>query len=254
MAKKKQTKTEKHKESLLRQVRRMEAKGYWFDGDIRKEIKALSPQKARFFTTDTLYKKSKAAYADTGEIISGEERRKIERQERARKAAQTKYEKHLKEWKDQIEQAIKEAEEPKKDFEFITEEVPDITDDIFKNFKEFLDFLEGPPEDNINTKAGKNAPKPADVYVYDKSVKKFLQHIFEQEKKKDPEALAKRLLDNYSEIDELMGVVEYAGYKDAIRLAANAIARILRGTSNLSNDDRDAAENAANATEGWDDE
>lgn len=254
--KKKITKTERHKQSLLRQVRRMEANAYWFEGDIRKQIKELSPQKARFFTTDTLYQMAKTADI-TGKTMTGTERRAIERKERAKKAAETKREKKRKtqEWIDAVNKAAQEAEEKagKPDTKFPDGEVPDITDDILNNFSEFIDFLEGPPSDEIVTKSGKNVPKPPDLAAYEESAKKFLRRIFEEEKRKDPAALANRLLDNYSEIDELMGVVECSGYKEAVRRATDAIARIIRGVDHLSDEDRDVAEAAANM-EGWDEE
>lgn len=230
MAKKKLTITQRRKETLLRQVRRMEQKGYDFATDIRQEIKNLSPQKARFFNTETLYKKAEWLDRETGELIPALQKRAEQRKETARKAAETRHR--------------KKQRQP---------EPYDVTEDVLENFEKLVRFFDSPKSAQIKTLAGKMVPKPFKVALYENAVINYIQDVFNQERAKDPTALANRLYKASSQIDELVGVIDYSGYMEYIRLAANELIAIIRGTATLSMEDRERSEEIAN-DEAWEDE
>lgn len=253
MAKKKHvTKTAKRIESLLRQVRRMKSRNYWWEGDIRQEIKNLSPQKARFFTTETLYKKAMGVDVETGEVLTGTEARKRERQRTAQKAAETR-----KRNKDQrtrykpIHIPPEEPEEPEQQKPVEPEEPYDITQDVVENFRELLDFFARPLPEDGKTKDGKTVPKFDTLDRYGVTIKTYIRQIFDEVRAQDEGALAKRIYDNSDIIDELIGVIEYSMYKESLRIAGNQLIKIIRGTATLSDQDRRASENMAN--EEWTD-
>ena len=234
MARKRPTKTAKKIESLLRQVRRMESRLYRFDNDIRQEIKNLSPQKARFFNTETLYKKATWLDDETGKILSGLEGRKVERQRAAQKAAETRKRKR--------EEPITKPEEPEQQ----TQEEPfDITEDILDNFEQLVSFFNRPVPKKGLTRDEKEVPKKADLIQYAKSEKDFLKAIFEIEKGKDAGGLARRIYESSQEIDVLIGGIEYSMYKEDIQTAGNKLIKIIRGTTHLSREDREASESIA---------
>lgn len=251
MAKKKHvTKTAKRIESLLRQVRRMESRNYWWDEDIRQEIKNLSPQKARFFTTETLYKKAKGVDVETGEILTGTEARKRERQRTAQKAAETRKRKKQEEAFKNLPD-ITEPEEPEQEKPKEPEEAYDITEDVLSNFQVLLDFFARPLPEDGKTKDGKTVPKFDTLGRYGANVKTYIKRIFDEEREKDPGALAKRIYDNADLIDELIGVIEYSMYNESLRIAGNQLIKIIRGAATLSDQDRRESENIAN--EEWTD-
>lgn len=244
MAKKKPTKTAKRKQNLLRQVRRMENSGkYWFEFDIKSEIKNLSPQKAVWYTTDKLFEKAKGVDVETGEVLSGTEVRKLERSRKAKKAAQTRRRKKESEISIPV---LPEIEEPEQEPE---EEPYDITQEVIGNFRELLDFFARPLPDQGTALDGKTVPKYDTLGRYGVSVKTYIERIFEEERRKDEGALANRLYDNSDKIDELIGVIEYAMYKENVRIAGNQLIKIIRGTATLSDKDRKESENIAN--EDW---
>ena len=249
MARKRPTKTSKRIESLLRQVRRMESRHYWWTSDIRQEIKNLSPQKARFFNTETLYKKAMGLDVETGEVLTGTEARKRERQRTAQKAAETRKRKKEEEQRREIEQPeITEPEEPEQQK---PEEPYDITEDVIYNFGELLDFFARPLPEDGRTQDGKTVPKFDTLDRYGVTVKTYIKRIFDEERTKDEGALAKRIYENSDAIDELIGVIEYSMYKESLRIAGNQLIKIIRGTATLSDQDRKESENIAN--EDWND-
>lgn len=251
MAKKKHvTKTAKRIESLLRQVRRMESRNYWWEGDIRQEIKNLSPQKARFFTTETLYKKAMGVDVETGEVLTGTEARKRERQRTAQKAAETRKRKKQEEAFKNLPE-ITEPEEPEQQKPAEPEEPYDITQDVVENFRELLDFFARPLPEDGKTKDGKTVPKFDTLDRYGVTIKTYIRQIFDEARAQDEGALAKRIYDNSDIIDELIGVIEYSMYKESLRIAGNQLIKIIRGTATLSDQDRRASENMAN--EEWTD-
>lgn len=234
---KKMTITQRRKESLLRQVRRMEQKGYVFAADIRQEIKNLSPQKARFYNTETLYKKADWLDRETGEVKPALKHRAEQRKETARKAAETRRRK-----KQRSPQPLPEDEEPY-----------DVTEDVLEHFEQLVRFFDSPIPPVIITQSGKTVPKPPKIASYEYSVKNYIREVFNQERAKDPVALAYRLYQASAEIDELIGVLDYSGYMEAIRTAGNRMIAIIRGTSTLSMEDRKRSEEIAN-DEAWEDE
>lgn len=238
MAKKKKlSKTDIRKRNLLQQVRRMEKNRYRFTTDIREEIKHLSPQKARYFTPQKLYEKA-VFYTTEGDVIPGVERRKQERSEAAKKAAETRKRKQIE--KELLEEFEGTGEEPQ-------EEKKDITEEILRRMYKLIDFLDSEPADTIITKRGKEVEKPPEIYVYGKSVKNNLRSIFNYEASRNKVALAMRLYENADIIDQLIGTIEYSGYLEDIRVASNELIAILRGTSNLSKEDRAVSEQIANS-------
>ena len=221
----------------MRQVRRMVQKGYDFATDIRQEIKNLSPQKARFFNTETLYKKAEWIDREIGELIPALQHRAEQRKETARKAAETKRRK-----KQRPPEPQPEEEQPY-----------DVTEDVLDHFEQLVRFFDSPISPEIKTQAGKTVPKPPKIGSYEHSVKGFIRDVFYQERAKDPVALADRLYKASAEIDELVGVLGYSGYMEYIRTAGNQLIAIIRGTATLSMEDRKRSEEIAN-DEAWEDE
>ena len=238
MAKKKLSITERRKETLLRQVRRMEKGGLVFNFDVRQEIHGLSPQKARFYTADTLYKKAVWVNTETGELIPAQQIREERRKESARKAAETR--------------RRKREEKKRREQEQSRGEMPDISEDILSRMDALIRFFDRSVPDSGTTLAGKKAPKPDATGNYAASVKNYIREIFYEERSKNPVELAARLYDHAEEIDDLIGVIEYSMYMEAVRVSGNALIAIIRGTEHLSMEDRQRSEELANTV--WDDE
>lgn len=105
MAKKKKvsktvTAYNKVRQLLKRRIKRLESRGYILPDNIipdkPKRITQASVRRLEKITLDTLYKKAYAVQLESGEILSGQERRKQERSEASKKAAKTRAEKKYK--------------------------------------------------------------------------------------------------------------------------------------------------------------
>lgn len=90
----------KVRQRLKEQIKRLESRGYILPENIipekPKRITQASVRRLEKITLDTLYKKAEAVHLETGEIVSGQERRKQERSEAAKKAAKTRAQKKYK--------------------------------------------------------------------------------------------------------------------------------------------------------------
>lgn len=79
---------------IQRQINRMEKRGYMVDSSaLPKKPKRITPasvSRLEKITTPKLYQRSRAVIEETGEIITGEEARRIERSNAAKKAAQAR--------------------------------------------------------------------------------------------------------------------------------------------------------------------
>ena len=105
MAKKKKvsktvTAYNKARQLLKRRIKRLESRGYMFPDNIipdkPKRITQASVRRLERITLDTLYEKAEAVQIESGEIVTGQERRKQERSEASKKAAKTRAEKKYK--------------------------------------------------------------------------------------------------------------------------------------------------------------
>lgn len=85
----------KERRRIQKQIRHMENRAYDVPSllpDIPKRITKASVNKLKKITTEYLYSKSRYIDTETGEILTGEQGRKQERKEAAKRAAQTRKE------------------------------------------------------------------------------------------------------------------------------------------------------------------
>lgn len=87
------------KQKELKRVRRLisraEKRGYRWDSSFKAGLKDLSWQKLRSYTPEKLYKQAMAVSKESGKVISGSERRREERSEAAKRAAETRKKKSV---------------------------------------------------------------------------------------------------------------------------------------------------------------
>lgn len=106
----------KERKRIQRQISRMTKRGYEVPTNILpkipKKITSASVRRLQKITTQQLYKKSQYVDYSTGEILSAEEGRKIERQQAQQKARETRARKKIeRSVQQQIQEAQREATE-----------------------------------------------------------------------------------------------------------------------------------------------
>lgn len=87
--KKKQTAKQKELARLKRQIRATEKRGYRYSQEFKESLQNLSWQKLRRITTQELYKKA-TALSESGDIVSGIQKRKEEDSISGKKSAETR--------------------------------------------------------------------------------------------------------------------------------------------------------------------
>lgn len=91
MAKRKPTKTQQLRKLVQQQVRRMESRGYRIDDAVKEKIKSGKYQTLQSLRKNRYEKLYSSASAEIdSKIVSGQQKRKYERSETARKAARTR--------------------------------------------------------------------------------------------------------------------------------------------------------------------
>ena len=91
MAKRKPTKTQQLRKLVQQQVRRMESRGYRIDDAVKEKIKSGKYQTLQSLRKNRYEKLYSSASAEIdSKIVSGQQKRKYERSQTARKAAQTR--------------------------------------------------------------------------------------------------------------------------------------------------------------------
>lgn len=113
MAKRKMTATQKLRKLVKQQVRRMENRGYRIAPEIKEKVKSGSYQTLKSLQRNKYSKVYEASTSEVeGKIVGGQEKRKYERRESARKSAETRrYWKYVEEHPDRVrEEALKEQQ------------------------------------------------------------------------------------------------------------------------------------------------
>ncbi len=91
MAKRKQTPKKRQQLSRIRRlISRAEKRGFRFSKELKEGLAGMSTQKLKGLTPEKLYKQATAISEVTGKRVSGTERRKEQRREAAKKAAETR--------------------------------------------------------------------------------------------------------------------------------------------------------------------
>lgn len=91
MAKRKMTATQKLRRLVQQQVRRMEKRGYRVEPEVKEKIKTGKYQTLKSIQKSKYQKLYRSSSSEVdGKIVSGEQKRIIERSESARKAAETR--------------------------------------------------------------------------------------------------------------------------------------------------------------------
>lgn len=203
--------TQRRRENLLRQVTRMEKRGYDFPDNIRDKIKAMSPQKLTHYKSEDLYKEAKSYDYDTGEIISGTQRRNQERSEAARKGARTR----------------KQREEAT---QFDRNEV------ALYNLDRIVERLRLPPKNESVGSRGQSVYRRDSVQDFEKETKDYLLEIIERQiEEEGRQAFAERIQSRMSEIIEPLEILEYGYYEGTMLQARQALVNIF--TDRLLNTD-----------------
>lgn len=91
MAKRKMTATQKLRRLVQQQVRRMEKRGYRVEPEVKEKIKSGKYQTLKSYQKDKYQKLYQSSSSEVdGKIVSGKQKRIIERAESARKGAETR--------------------------------------------------------------------------------------------------------------------------------------------------------------------
>lgn len=225
---------DRQRNRLKRRVKSFQERGYIFSKDPippkPKKVTKASVRRLEKITPDILYKKAEFVVYETGEIISGVEGRKLERQEAQRKAQQTKKRKaDLKKFRQELENLKDEKgsflrEEPK-----LQSQYPSDVDVILNNFREMIESW---------TPRSHWTPTFTDIKEKDKNIlKNILDGVIREEGELN---VAIRLQENASEIQSLFDEILYgSGSKEyhfqsgrkQVQFDLQRIATLLRGRS-----------------------
>ena len=216
--------TPAHKKQLKRVrdfIRRAEKRGYRFSDSLKESLRTLSTQKLKSFTPEKLYKQA-TALSDSGEIISGTERRKEERSASAQKGAITKREK-------------KERE---------NNEYPPGGKIIYGNVvEEFIERLQTPtPEYSVSIR-GRTYRRSKALVSTSEYEKSFLLNLtFKVAREIGVEELGWRLEERATDVAGLTEYILYGSEIAIIQSASTELAEIITGRSVTLRERMDLAE------------
>lgn len=203
MAKKKKSISQKRRENLLRQVKRMERRGYKFDANIRETIKGFSPQKLVHFKSEDLYKMAWAYDYDAGDKISGLRKREQERSEAARKGARTRRKRRDEDKKDKIEIAL-------------------------QNLQELIARLEIPPHSETISSKGRPTYRRESIQEVEQEAKDYLLDLIERQiAEEGRENFALRIAESLDEMADQISILEYGYYEGDLIHARQKLANII---------------------------
>lgn len=226
---------DRERNRIKRRVKALQERGYIFEKDPiparPKKVTQASVRRLEKITPDVLYKKAQYVIDyETGELISGVEGRKLERQEAQRKAQQTKKRKaELKRFRQELENLKDEkgsflTEEPKPQAQY-----PSDVDVILNNFREMIESWS--PRSHWT-------PTFTDIKEKDKNIlKNILNGVIREEGELN---VAMRLQENAQEIQSLFEEILYgSGSKEyhfqsgrkQVQFDLQRVATLLRGRS-----------------------
>ena len=212
MAKKKNKSiSQKRRENLLRQVKNMERRGYYFDDNIRDVIKGFSPQKLARFKSENLYKMSWSYDYDTGEKISGWRKRDQERSEAARRGARTRRKRRNERKEDTVEIAL-------------------------QNLQDLIERLELPPHDETISSKGRATYRKQSIQEVEQEAKDYLLDLIARQiEDEGRENFALRITESLDEMSDQISILEYGYYEGDMIQARQKLANII--TNRLLNTD-----------------
>ena len=205
-------------------VKRAEKRGYIFDADVvpqtPKRITKSAIQRLKETTTTKLYAKASYVVPDTGELVTGTEGRKIERQKSASKARLTRQRKR--------------ATDPFWDTEYGVDDstyYPDGGEIIYSNVVEsFIARLSEPTPDYLLNMRGKRYKKRESVLQESERAKHTLLSITREVIANEGEsALGWRLQERADDVSRLCDYVLFGSDASHIASACAELASIING-------------------------
>ena len=206
-------------------VRRAEKRGYRFFEDVLpqtpKRVTKQALQRIKEITTPKIYEKAEYLDENTGKIVSGSEGRKLEAQERARKAQKTK--------------------QRKKDRE---QYYPDGGGIIFTNvLEQFIQRLSEPPVDFYVNRWGRKGSKELKIVEASERAKSTLLSItYSAIEKQGKSAVGWRLERQADEVNTLINYILYGSNAEGIASACTQLATIINGGALSMQDLQDLSE------------
>ena len=208
---KKQTPAHKKQLERVRQIiRRAEKRGFRFTDDFKSSLKDLKTVQLKALKPEKLYSLS-TALSETGDIVSGTERRREERSLSAKKSAQTRRKK-----KQQKEQ----------------EYYPDGGEIIYGNIvEEFIERLQTPTPEYATSTSGRSYRRSVAVVKESERQKAFLLSLtFQVAREIGISALGWRLQERATDVSLLTEYVLYGSNATKIQSAATELATIIKGS------------------------
>lgn len=208
---KKQTPAHKKQLERVRQfIRRAEKRGFRFTDDFKSSLKDLKTVQLKALKSEKLYSLS-TALSETGDIVTGTERRREERSLSAKKSAQTRKKK-----KQQKEQ----------------EYYPDGGEIIYGNIvEEFIERLQTTTPEYATATSGRNYKRSSDVVNESERQKTFLLNLtFQVAREIGTSALGWRLQARATDVSSLTDYILYGSTSAKIQSAATELASIIKGS------------------------
>lgn len=223
MARKKSA-LQKNRDRINRQIRQAERRGYVFDQAFKEKVKSANVNQLSHWRGDYIYKyaKIKALNPETGEVIwvSGIRGRQLEKQEAARKAAETRKirEEEEKKRKEEEERKRREEEERKKKEAWANVIIQNIVDQL---------------------QAGNNAHRQNSVNdIADDYCDRILREINKQKSVFASKiALAERISANTDDLEQWIDRIKYDSEQNVISNAFNRVFEIISNTVGISIND-----------------
>ena len=208
---KKQTPAHKKQLERVRQfIRRAEKRGFRFTDDFKSSLKELKTVQLKALKPEKLYSLS-TALSETGDIVSGTERRREERSLSAKKSAQTRKKKKQKQNQ---------------------EYYPDGGDIIYGNIvEEFIERLQTPTPEYATATSGRNYKRSSDVINESERQKAFLLNLtFQVAREIGTSALGWRLQERATDVSSLTDYILYGSTSAKIQSASTELASIIKGS------------------------
>lgn len=241
--------TDKHAKELRRVrqfIARAEGRGYRFPDELKGNLYDYSTQKLKGLKPKKLYEMATAIDEETGEILTGPEKRRRERSLSAKLGALTKKIKGLfgkKKPEDEGDGGIKIPEPPTPPTPTPPtppptppapeppvvgpDDIPDMTDIIINNFIDMLRL--DPPEEGVSRRGNTYKRSKRTIQAV-KDAKTFLLNMLRSVIARDgKQAVARRLEQNADTISRTCDQMNYASDADEIQFHMTELAEILNG-------------------------
>lgn len=209
----------KEVQRIKRAVSRAEKRGYRFIENVvpqtPKRVTKQAVQRLKEITPNKIYDKALYLNEETGEVVSGLEGRKLERQESARKSAETRKRKQNK------------GKQKGKQEQYY----PDGGVISFTNtLEQFIARISEPPQDFYVNRWGKKAKKYAETIEATERAKATLLSItYSAIDREGKSAVGWRLEEQAEEVNSLVQYILYGSNSASIASACSRLATIING-------------------------